>query len=63
MAANQYFEWHFKPIAANLKWNLVFIQLICWESVVLESTGEMVLKAGALWHPRVSLCDRFEQKS
>ncbi len=30
----QYFEWHFKPIAANLKWNFVFIQLICRESVV-----------------------------
>ena len=31
----QYFEWHLKLIAANLKWTLVFIQLICWESVGL----------------------------
>ncbi len=30
---NSVFEWHFKPIVANLKWNFVFIQLICRESV------------------------------
>ena len=27
-----YFEWHLKPIAANLKWNFVFI--LCRESVI-----------------------------
>ncbi len=31
----QYFEWHIKPIAANLKWNFVFMQLICRESVLI----------------------------